>query len=228
LLGDTKVLASVSGPVEVRLAVEHASRATFEVMVRPLSGLSGTEAKSLSSTIRSILTPSLLLSKNPRTLIQLVIQSVTPTVSQRFPSTLVASLINASTLALLNTGSVSMRGVVCAVAIGRVRLPNRVAVNTKHKMDLILDPSDGELSSTEGGGCFAFMFAAASNPQDRYMDSERKLSAEVVWSNWHAPDSFDEEELVRARELAKMGAEQVWCKMKDSVTWMGTPEATEL
>lgn len=41
LSGETKALASVSGPLEVRLAAEQASKATFEVIVRPLSGLAG-------------------------------------------------------------------------------------------------------------------------------------------------------------------------------------------
>lgn len=41
LSGETEALASVSGPLEVRLAAEQASKATFEVIVRPLSGLAG-------------------------------------------------------------------------------------------------------------------------------------------------------------------------------------------
>jgi exosome complex component RRP46 len=39
--GPTKALASVSGPIQVRLAAELPSKATFEVLVRPLSGISG-------------------------------------------------------------------------------------------------------------------------------------------------------------------------------------------
>ena len=40
-VGETKALASVSGPIEVRLAQEQASKATFEVNVRPLAGIAG-------------------------------------------------------------------------------------------------------------------------------------------------------------------------------------------
>ena len=40
-VGETKALASVSGPMEVRLAQEQASKATFEVNVRPLAGIPG-------------------------------------------------------------------------------------------------------------------------------------------------------------------------------------------
>ena len=38
---ETKALVSVSGPMDVRLAAEQASKATFEVVVRPLAGLPG-------------------------------------------------------------------------------------------------------------------------------------------------------------------------------------------
>ena len=41
LEGETKALASVSGPIEVRPAAEQPSKATFEVIVRPLAGLAG-------------------------------------------------------------------------------------------------------------------------------------------------------------------------------------------
>ena len=48
MLGDTKALASVSGPMEVRLAAEQANKATFEVLVRPLSGLPGASSSLIS------------------------------------------------------------------------------------------------------------------------------------------------------------------------------------
>ena len=202
------------------MAAEQASRATFEVTVRPIAGLPGTEAKSLSATIRAALTPSLLLSQNPRALIQLVIQSVTPTTSHRLPYTLIASLINASTLALLNSGSVPMRGVVCAVAVGRLQY---ISANGPNAIALVLDPSDDELSSVRGGGCFAFLFAADLKEQQAKADSGSRMQCEVVWSHWHATTAFDDNELGRARELANAGAEQVWCKMKESVDWMNAP-----
>ena len=47
-VGDTKALASISGPMEVRLAAEQANKATFEVLVRPLSGLPGASSSPIS------------------------------------------------------------------------------------------------------------------------------------------------------------------------------------
>ena len=39
--GELKALASVSGPIQVRLAAELPSKASFEVTVRPLAGVAG-------------------------------------------------------------------------------------------------------------------------------------------------------------------------------------------
>jgi exosome complex component RRP46 len=213
------VLASVSGPIEVRLAAEQPSRATFEVSVRPLSGVPGTEAKSLASSIRAALTPSLLLAQHPRTLIQLVVQSLTPTASPRPPPSLVASIINASTAAVLNTGSVPMRGVVCAVSVGRLHTTSMPSVAY-----LVLDPSDSELASATASGCFAFIFAyGLESPERSNSAGYPKMSCELVWSNWRA-GAFGEEELIRAQELAKVGAERVWLAMKESIPSMNAQQ----
>ena len=214
--GLDKALASVSGPIEVRLAAEQPSRATFEVTVRPLSAVPGTEAKSLAVSIRTALTPSLLLAQHPRSLIQLVIQSLTPTHTTLHPS-LVASIINASTAALINTGSVPMRGTICAVAVARLHTMSTPSVGY-----LVLDPSDTEAATATASGCFAFMFAhGLGAPGNGNPTGQSDLSCESVWTTWHANGgSFTEDELVRAQDLAKAGAERVWQAMKDSVPSM--------
>lgn len=196
LLGETEALASISGPIEVRLAAENPSRASFEVSIRPLSGVPGTDAKSLSYTMRSLLSPSLILTQYPRALLQLVVQSLTPSPSTMFRPSLVAAMINASSLALLNAGSIQMRGVVCAVSVGS--LSSR----------LILDPNEKEFASLDTGGCFAFMFTSSG--------------AQVVWNNWQSSASFSEKDLKSAINLALQGAKSVWAAMKASVGAMGT------
>ena len=215
--GLDKALASVSGPIEVRLAAEQPSRATFEVTVRPLSAVPGTEAKSLAVSIRTALTPSLLLAQHPRSLIQLVIQSLTPT-RTTLPPSLVASIINASTVALINTGSVPMRGTICAVAVARLHTMSMPSVGY-----LVLDPSDTETATATASGCFAFLFAHGLGAPGNGHPTEQpdKISCESVWTTWHANGgSFTEDELVRAQELAKAGAERVRQAMKDSVRSM--------
>ncbi|KAJ7594546.1 exosome component Rrp46, partial [Mycena floridula] len=179
--GDAQAIATLSGPIEVRLASEQPSQATLEVHLRPLSGVSATESKSLASTISSSLVPSLILTQNPRTLVQLAIQTIS---SATWRDGLVASMINASSLAFISAGSVPMKGVVCAVAVGRIS-------------SFILDPSDAETTSLSAGGCFAFLVT----------DSDTTC----VWTNWRSlsQGGFDEKELVQARDLARTAAKKV-------------------
>jgi len=217
--GDTRAVASVSGPIEVRLASEQASKATFEVIVRPLSGIPGTESKALSATIRSLLTPSLILTQNPRSLIQLVIQSLSPLKADCFYPPLIASLINASTLAVLKAGSVPMRAVVCAVSVGRLHLPTTSAPSKiARRPTLVVDPGEDEIGLLEGGGCFAFMLGAGVLTASTNGQSPQTPGCDAVWSNWYATSSrFDENEFVEASKLAKIAVQQVWKTMKASV-----------
>lgn len=74
--GPVSVLASVSGPMEVRLRDELVDRAALEVNIRPVKGLPGPSTKALVDSIESILAPILLLNRHPRSLIQLSLQTV--------------------------------------------------------------------------------------------------------------------------------------------------------
>ena len=211
--GEMEALASVSGPVEVRLAAEQPSRATLEVNVRPLSSLPGTESKALAASLRGLLAPSIILSRNPRTLIQLVVQSLTPSPTERFSPSLVAASINAASLALLNAGSVPMTGVVCATAVTCLHPATEDATSA-----LVLDPSEAECHTGTASGCFAYLFTTETNESQ---ESPAIPGARLVWTNWRANNGiFDEEELTRARGLGLAGAESVWRAIKQSVPQM--------
>jgi exosome complex component RRP46 len=203
-IDDVHVLASVSGPIEVRLAAENPTKATFEVSVRPLASVPGTDSKALGATIKSLLTPSLLLTRHPRTLIQLVIQPLSPslagspTVIAPLHPGIAAASINASSLALMNA-SVPMKGIVCAVAVARAS-----------SEELVLNPTTDQLASSTTSGCFAFIFTAAGVSNDQ-------LHVLEVWSNWQSSLGFDVAEMAGARELAQQGARQVWELMKESI-----------
>lgn len=215
--GETESLASVSGPIEVRFAAEQPSKATVEVNVRPLSSLPGTEAKALGASLRGLLSPSIILSRNPRTLIQLVVQCLTPSPAEGFSPSLIAACINASSLALLNAGSIPMTSVVCAVAVSRLRSATEDDAST-----LVLDPSEAEFLETVGCGCFAFSFATEISGSQQSQDSP---AGRMVWTNWHARDGvLDEGEFARAQALGLAGAETVWRAFKLSVPRMdGSP-----
>ncbi|KAH9933004.1 ribosomal protein S5 domain 2-type protein [Fomitopsis serialis] len=219
--GETKSLASVSGPIEVRANLELPSQATLDIHIRPLASISGTDSKALSTTLKGILSPALLLSHHPRTLVQIVGQALCGTgsgsgmgsVGRGWNASLVASVVNASSAALVNASSVPMRGVVCAVAVGRIP--------SESGLELVLDPSEAEISRLSGGGCFAFLFSAVLPSGTRDAPS-----GSLLWTNYTTNTPFDEAELKRARELAEGGAREVWKTLKESVGTMDASHAT--
>ncbi|KAK9894925.1 hypothetical protein P389DRAFT_86390 [Cystobasidium minutum MCA 4210] len=74
--GPVSVLASVSGPMEVRLRDELVDRAALEINMRPVRGLPGPPTKALVDSLASVFTPVLLLNRHPRSLIQLSLQTI--------------------------------------------------------------------------------------------------------------------------------------------------------
>jgi exosome complex component RRP46 len=194
--GEMEALASVSGPIEVRLAAEQPSRATLEVNVRPLSSLPGTESKALAASLRGLLAPSIILSRNPRTLIQLVVQSLTPSPTERFSPSLVATCINAASLALLNAGSIPMTGVVCAATVACLRPATEEATSASA---LVLDPSEAECHTGAAGGCFAYLFTTETSESE---ESPTAIpGARLVWTNWRANNGVFDEETSHVQEL---------------------------
>lgn len=200
----------------------------------------GVEAKSFASSLRTALLPCMNLTNNPRTLLQLVAQSLVATSSpyasassiaatsqkssqqsqtsiRRFGPSTIAVVINSSTLALLNGSSVPLKGVVCAASVGRVKDP-------KTGMDvLVVDPSKEEQKHLNGSGVFAFLItggkpSTSSSPIPDLEDDEN-CDAQLVWSSWNAMP-FYEEEAERAKELAKVAAFRVRAHMRQAIAQM--------
>ncbi|KAI6004855.1 ribosomal protein S5 domain 2-type protein [Pisolithus albus] len=200
-------LASVSGPIAARPASEHPARGTVEVHVRPLSSVPGTTEKLLGSAFKGIIESACLLGQHPRTLTQVVVQALSQP-----SSALVAAEINACSLALVNAGSVPLRGVVCSVVVG-LRLDG-------NETQFILDPEDEKL--LDGTFCFALLFGITSGSfQGKIPPSE------VVWMSSRTyngvPISLDTHKLKLATELARKGATEVWLRMRESLG--GSPSA---
>ncbi len=233
ILGHTKSLASVSGPIEIRPAHEHPAQATLDVQVRPLPGIADTDAKALATTLKSIFAPSLFLSHHPRTLVQVVAQALcgsesgsgTGSAGRGWNASLVASLVNATAAAFVNAASVPMKGVVCAVAVGRLR-SDAAHGEEGDGAGLVLDPEEAELGKLAGSGCFVFLFSS-SLPASGSASSGIPPSS-LLWTNYMTAAPFDVSELGKARELAEKGAREVWLALKESIGSSSGVAATAL
>jgi exosome complex component RRP46 len=175
----------------------------------------GTDSKSIATVLRTLLAPCLVLTQNPRTLIQLVVQALQPTSLHSDPS-LTAAFINASSLALLRASSFPMLGVVCAASVGRVK---ECHLDTESELDkFLLDPTHREAQQCDAIGCVAVMFGATSRAREgaEGMDEDREdLEGETVWSSFRGISlQSDYDAILR---LAKAGARSVYNAMRDQL-----------
>lgn len=191
-------LSSVSGPIEVRLASEQPSQTTIEVHVRPLSNVPGTESKKAAVILKEVIQREVIMEANPRTLVQFVVQALVPMSSLKFTNDMLAAMINSCTLSLLNSAAVPMRGVICAVSVGR-----------NGTSGYVVQPVETTPSPMDAGGCFAFFF---SDSEDSYISS-------CVWTNWRSLQtssnaSIGESDLAGALDTARDAAREIWGRMR--------------
>lgn len=74
---NTKVIVSVTGPIEPKPRQELPTQASLEIVVRPSRGLGSTREKLLEDLLRSVLQLVIVRYKYPRQLIQIVVQFLT-------------------------------------------------------------------------------------------------------------------------------------------------------
>ena len=121
--GATRIIASVSGPMEVRPRDELPDKAFIEVIVRPAIGVGGilplspspscvlaranvgkgTRERVLESRVLAALSPLIVAGHHPRTLVQINIQIV-EAVDHTDATALLPACLNAATLALVDAG----------------------------------------------------------------------------------------------------------------------------
>ncbi|KAF7721995.1 Exosome component 5 [Apophysomyces ossiformis] len=138
-MGETSVLVSVVGPVDVSHRDEKLDEATVEVVVRPAAGYPATNEKLLESILRTTFEPVILAGMMPRTLIQIVVQIM------KDDGSVLAAAVNGITLALLDAG-VPMKFMAAAVSCAIDKNTNAI----------LLDPTKKELENAGSEHTFAF------------------------------------------------------------------------
>lgn len=159
-------------------------------------GFLATPEKHYAKQIRDVFEQILVLSQHPRSLVQLVVQALSPITTSQWnrpsytlaseglaaqPSrratdvvnpTLIAAMLNAASLAFLNASSIPMRGTLCAVAVGKKRSTTPSARSSVEDTGLVLDPTEDEFE--DGWGVFAFVFG-------QNFGGGGKIGSEPVW-----------------------------------------------
>ena len=98
--GETRVITSISGPIEPKPRQELPTTAALEVIVRAGVGISNTREKLLEDKLRSILTQVIIGHLYPRQLIQITTQILEAGEDVEYTSKELSALVNSAYLAL--------------------------------------------------------------------------------------------------------------------------------
>ncbi|CAN6601265.1 exosome complex component Rrp46p [Trichomonascus vanleenenianus] len=109
----TKVVCSVSGPMEAKIRDEIPTAATLELVVRPIVGLTSTREVLLQDRLYSVISSVILRHLNPRSLVQIVLQVLETGESTRFTALELAACINSCIIALVDAG-IPLQGIAVA------------------------------------------------------------------------------------------------------------------
>ncbi|GAA5868379.1 hypothetical protein JCM8547_002171 [Rhodosporidiobolus lusitaniae] len=226
--GPVTVLASLTGPAEVRLRDELVDRATLEINVRPLRGQGGPPIKLAEETLRRLFSPLILLHLYPRALLQLTIQTTSlpsTTFSKAFstdPSFATddvkgkgkaprgvgagagekAARVNAAMMALVD-GGVQCRGMLVAVAVAF--LPSSSSEGDEEEEEIRLDPSPAEEDEALSTHICVFSFGQGMGGQEGTCVGVDSLGR------------FTEDQLFEAQDLAQTAAQTVLGFIRKSV-----------
>ncbi|KAI8088668.1 ribosomal protein S5 domain 2-type protein [Halteromyces radiatus] len=137
--GETSVLVSVCGPMDVSVRDEKLDEATVEVVVRPATGYAQTKEKLIENILRTTFEPIILSGMMPRTLIEIVVQI------EKDDGSALSAAVNGVTLALLDAG-LPMKYMAAAVT----------CMIDKTTDELVLDPTAKELENAASSHTFAF------------------------------------------------------------------------
>ncbi|KAM0752111.1 hypothetical protein T439DRAFT_312234 [Meredithblackwellia eburnea MCA 4105] len=194
--GNLSVIASVTGPAEVKIRQELVDRAALEINILPLRGLAGPSSKSHETFLLSLLSPIILLSRHPRSLIQLTVQTFsapTTAFSKQFstdplesalPSSSSSSLLPSSTrltskprgtakgvaekAAMINASTLALvdAAIECKGMVFAAAVAFVPVEGVEEEEEMILDPTPEEEEEATSAHVFAFSFGVGVGGAD--------------------------------------------------------------
>ncbi|GAA5968435.1 hypothetical protein JCM11641_007636 [Rhodosporidiobolus odoratus] len=222
--GNVAVLASVTGPAEVKIRDELVDRATLEINVRPLRGVGGPHIKTAEQTLSALLAPLILLHLYPRALIQLTLQTTSyPNTAFNKPFSTDPSLSSSSLLtdakgkgramprdvgAGAGEKAARINAAVMALVDAGVQCRGMlvaVAVAYTEDEEMLLDPSPAEEQVASSVHVFAFSFGQGVG------------GVEGICVGLDSVGTFTEDQLFDAEDLAQTACQTILAFIRRSV-----------
>lgn len=177
----SKVIVSVSGPIESKIRQELPNMASLEIIVRPSVGLSTTRENTLVDKLRSILSSVIVRHKYPRQLIQIVVQVLTvesdSIIINNFPNAVddlkvfnleFSDIINCCFFALIDS-NISL-------------FQSFIALNQSVTLDneLVLNPSLSQVINGKSSHLIVFTIANSKPTKVLFIDSKGTFSEDEL------------------------------------------------
>ncbi|QSL66652.1 hypothetical protein MERGE_001035 [Pneumocystis wakefieldiae] len=137
LEGPNKVVCSVVGPSDIKIREDALGEAVLDVMIRLDTGSPGAKERLMEQTIWKTVSPMIIRTIYPHTLIQIVIQVVS---SERSENTapLLAAMLNATCIALIDSG-ISMLSTFSAVSLAVLKNKDASTIITSPSFKILSD-----------------------------------------------------------------------------------------
>lgn len=140
-IGGTKVITSISGPIEPKQRQELPNQSSLEIIVRPATGLPTTREKLIEDKLRSVLQSVIISYKYPRQLIQVVVQFCNTDESVEFNVNELNAAINSCYFALIDADVAlysSFASVVISINLGNlIKEPTGDVLETSDSFHLV-------------------------------------------------------------------------------------------
>lgn len=147
---NTKVVCSVTGPIEPKARQELPTRLALEVIVRPAKGVPNTREKLIEDKLRGVLSPLIVCERYPRQLCQVTCQILEAGEPEaEFSVRELSCCVNAAYLALLDA-QVALHSFCASVSLAVLRESNQLVVN----------PSRDQLTVSLSTHCLALELVA--------------------------------------------------------------------
>ncbi|EGW33128.1 uncharacterized protein SPAPADRAFT_136405 [Spathaspora passalidarum NRRL Y-27907] len=169
IIGNTKVIASVSGPIEPKQRQELPNQASLEIIIRPAKGLSTTREKLLEDKLRALLQSIIIRYKYPRQLISIVVQFLVTDEDPKFTANELNAAINCCYFALIDA-DIALYSSFASV----------VSCITENK--LIQNPTGKELSQSDSHHVVCFNIQEGKADKILLLESQGEFVQEELFN----------------------------------------------